>query len=418
MNGERYDCQYEVKENGIEVEIDYDIEEEIPAVNGIRTIGPGTNYKERNLLIIDSKAKMNYLLILARFSGKTSMYGPPDGYERTRFFSSNYFYDKDYISLGNLSEKTEIYKIRIYSKLIGEFVGILSAQFEDSKDEYVIRLNRNEEKIKVDIEKNNIKSLIISDDWIAKTKNSKSNININISEYIEIELDKAVKYSDIYNYVKEIMIYFQLLKPEKFKIDEIKVETNSRYFGFSMPFEKIEIKENYVGCSLNVKLVEYLKNCYEKIPFRNSKNEIRNIPYIVLRTSRGLEDNFLMFYRFIECYYKKQNIKGIKNTFIEYSIKNNYKGFNKIGEEKLEDFSREIISLRNRYAHEGYYIKDNKLYVTYPKIGKKANPKNHRIYNADTDWIYEKTKVLYEIAIDIIFRDMLGYDKYEFKKHF
>lgn len=34
--------------------------------------------------------------------------------------------------------------------------------------------------------------------------------------------------------------------------------------------------------------------------------------------------------------------------------------------------------------------------------------------NIDVKWIYERTKILYSIAIDIIFKNMLGYEKYKF----
>ena len=125
-----------------------------------------------------------------------------------------------------------------------------------------------------------------------------------------------------------------------------------------------------------------------------------------------------MFYRFIECYYKQQSIKDIKRTFIKYSIENNYKNIDKIEEGKLEELVYQIISLRNHYVHEGYYIKDKKLYITFPKIDKKPNPKNYIEEKVDVQWIYEKTKILYEIVIDIIFKNMLNYEEYNFNKHF
>ena len=39
---------------------------------------------------------------------------------------------------------------------------------------------------------------------------------------------------------------------------------------------------------------------------------------------------------------------------------------------------------------------------------------NYTLNNIDVKWIYERTKILYSIAIDIIFKNMLGYEKYEF----
>ena len=165
-------------------------------------------------------------------------------------------------------------------------------------------------------------------------------------------------------------------------------------------------------------MLDFLYKCYTKIPYRDGKSEIRNLPYIILNTSRNLEDNFLMFYRFIECYYKQQPIENIKKTFIEFSIKNNYRNLNKSNEAEIENLVYEIVSLRNHYVHEGYFINNKKLYISFPKIGEMVNTKNHIVENIDWKWIYDRTKILYEIVIDIIFRDMLGYEKYKFYKHF
>ena len=175
-------------------------------------------------------------------------------------------------------------------------------------------------------------------------------------------------------------------------------------------------KASHVDNSVKENLLQFLFKCYTQIPYRNSNNEIRNIPFIILNTSRNIEDNFLMFYRFIECYYKQQPIKDIKSSFIRYSIENNYKYKGK--NLNLENLEREIICLRNHYVHNGYHIPNQKLYISFSKIGEKANPKNYSAENVDFQWIYERTKILYKIVIDIIFRNMLQYDNYEFDKHF
>lgn len=46
------------------------------------------------------------------------------------------------------------------------------------------------------------------------------------------------------------------------------------------------------------------------------------------------------------------------------------------------------------------------------------NPKNYTENNVDVDWIYNKTKILYDIVINIILENMLGYKEYKYKKHF
>ena len=42
---EKYNCLYEVKDNVIEVTVDYNIMDEIPAINGIRSYGSNTEFK-------------------------------------------------------------------------------------------------------------------------------------------------------------------------------------------------------------------------------------------------------------------------------------------------------------------------------------------------------------------------------------
>lgn len=122
-----------------------------------------------------------------------------------------------------------------------------------------------------------------------------------------------------------------------------------------------------------------------------------------------------MFYKFIECYYKKQNIT---TNFISYSIINNYKKSSTMGNEEIENLSQEIICLRNHYVHSGYFLKNDSLKINFKKVGRKSNPKNYTVNKIDVDWIYEKTKILYEIVIDIIFKNMLNFEQYKFEKKF
>lgn len=415
---EKYDCQYEVKKDGIEIVVNYDIDDEIPAINGVRTFGINTEFKKRDILIIDYQTKMNYLLKNAYYCGHSEVLGTPDGGYKTRFFSRFYFWDKNYEKLCDLQNGNNIKKIRIYSNIINELIGYPSLYKEENKNEYIIKLRRDTSKQRVEVNLNNIKSIEISDDWTSEHKRKSNEIDIKLNGYIEIEMDNCINYEDIYNYVQELIIYFQLLKPCKFNINKIVVEIEKLYYGFCLPINEMNYKNSYVEKSVTNDVLGFLLNCYSSIPYRNSKNEIRNIPYIILETSRNLEDNFLMFYRFIECYYKQQPIKDIKTTFIKYSIENNYKKVNQIEENIIENIVYEIISLRNHYVHEGYYIKDKKLYIAFPKVNGKANPKNYIAKNVDVDWIYEKTKILYEIVVDIIFRKMLNYDNYKFNKHF
>lgn len=413
---EKYDCQYEIREDSIEVVAKYDIMDEIPEINGLRAFCSNTEFNKRDILIIDNQAKMNYLLKAAHYCGHTEVLGSPDGGYKTKFATRCYFKYGDYEKLCDISNSKNIKKIRVYSKMINELIGYPSVSKEENENEYIIKLKKDIAKLKIEINKNNIKYIEISDNWKSEFNTKINKIDIDLNGYIEINLNRNIMYEDVLEYVDELIMFFQLLKPCKFSIDKVMVEINKTFFELCIPMDDIKYKTSYIKNSVKEDLLQFLFKCYTKIPYRNSNNEIRNIPFIVLHTSRNIEDNFLMFYRFIECYYKQQPIKDIKSSFIRYSIENNYKDKEKnLNPENLE---REIICLRNHYVHNGYHIPNQKLYISFPKIGKKATPKNYRADNVNFDWIYERTNILYKIVIDIIFKNMLQYDNYEFNKPF
>lgn len=412
----KYKCEYEKKNDSIEVTIEYDIISEIePTKNGIRMYGTNTKFKERDILIIDSSSKTNYLLKDANYYGHNQLFATPDGKTTTKFFSNYYFYHQDYNKLANLPKNPKSKKIRLYSNLINEFIGYPSLSEEIKENEYIIKLLNEPKSQSIEINSNNIKSLKISDDWKCHRSPKTNEIRINLDGYIEIETFRKVNYDEIDMYVYELMIFIQLLKPDKLKINKIEVFIDDTYFGYSFLIEDIKYENLFVESSVSDDILTFISKCYKLIPYRNSTSEIRNIPYIIYDYSRNIEDTFLMLYKTIECYYKKQNIKGITSSFINYSIHNNYDKFKKKTEDEIEDLARQIICLRNRYVHSGYYIKNNSLKITFNDLdGKTSKLKNYTLNNIDVKWIYERTKILYSIAIDIIFKNMLGYEKYKF----
>ncbi len=415
----KYSCEYDIKQNGIEVIVDYEIDDEIESdSNGVKSFGINTKFNERDILIIDYKNKINYLLKEACYNGHSEVSGTPDDSYKTKFFSNYYFKDKNYDKLANLKSNPKIKKIKVYSNIINEFIGHPSLYEESLNDELVIKLKKNTIKQNISIEKNNIKNLVISDDWSHVHSYKNNDIKIKLNGYVEIEVSRRINYYDVYDYIRELMVYIQLLRPDKMIINKISVCIDDVYYEYCLPIKELKYNDSYVEKSTNDNFLIFLPKCYDLIPLRNSKTEVRNIPYIIFNTSRSLEDNFLTFYRFIECYYKKQKIKGIVNNFISYSLENNYKKSKVMTECEKEKLCQEIISLRNHYTHSGYYIKNHSLKIKFKKIGKKANPKNYTENNVDFDWIYKKTKILYDIVIDIIFRNMLEIEDYNFKRHF
>lgn len=401
----KYRCEYSINDDdfNVEVEVEYDIHDEIPYIDGVKCFTINTEYDNRDILIIDYENKKNYLLKNAFYSGGTTILGNPDKNSTTIFQSNVYFSHIDYNKLTELKIKPKISKIKIFSKIINYLIGYPNLHRIDNNEHYSINLSKNKNEIQKLIGKNNIKNIILDDSWKTYFNRKDHNILINFDGYIEIQFFKRVDYDKISSYINELITFMQIYIPNKFLIDKLDVEIDKTYFNFSTYFNKVNYTEKNIDISISTTLIEFLENCYKNIPYRNSGSKFRNIPYIVNSTTKSLEDNFLMFYKFIECYYKKGNnsiIKGLTDHYssLEYLIKN----------EDLEQTALEIVKLRNHYVHSGYYIRNNCL-----KIKKEKT-----ITNIDIQWIFLRTRLLYLVAIDIIFKEMLGFEKYNYKKLF
>lgn len=417
----KYRCEYSITYEDITVEVEYDIHDEIPYIDGVKYFTTSTKYDNRDILIIDYDNKKNYLLKNAFYSGGTTILGNPDKNSTTIFQSNVYFSHIDYKKLTELKIKPKISKIKIYSKIIKNIIGYSNLQRIDNNEHYIINLSKNKNEIQKSIGENNIKNLILGDSWKTSFIHKDNNILIKFDGYIEIQFFKRVDYDKISTYINELITFMQIYIPNKFLIDKLYVEIDKTYFKFSTYFNRINYTEKNIDISISTPLIDFLEICYKNIPYRNSESKFRNIPYIVNSTTKSLEDNFLMFYKFIECYYEKGSnsiIKGLTDHYssIETLIKDEF-----LEQETLEDFldkstlnefldqtALEIVKLRNHYVHSGYYIRNNCLKIIKEKT----------ITNIDIQWIFLRTRLLYLVAIDIIFKEMLGFEKYNYKKLF
>ncbi|MFT4445635.1 hypothetical protein [Parvimonas sp. G1967] len=417
----KYRCEYSINDGDFTVKVEYDIHDEIPYIDGVKYFTTSTKYDNRDILIIDYDNKKNYLLKNAFYSGGTTILGNPDKNSTTIFQSNVYFSHIDFNKLIELKIKPKISKIKIFSKIINYLIGYPNLEEIKTDEIYSINLSKNKKEIIKSINKKNIKNIILGDSWKSSFNRKDHNISINFDGYIEIQFFKRVDYDKISSYINELITFMQIYIPNKFLIEKLYVEIDKTYFKFSTYFNKVNYTEKNIDISISTRLIEFLENCYKNIPYRNSGSKFRNIPYIVNSTTKSLEDNFLMFYKFIECYYQKGSnsiIKGLTDHYssIETLIKDEF-----LGQETLEDFldksklnefleqtALEIVKLRNHYVHSGYYIKNNCLNL---KKGKT-------ITNINIQWIFLRTRLLYLVAIDIIFKEMLGFEKYNYKKLF
>lgn len=403
----RYQCQYEIDKQFITVSIRYDIGEEIETENGVRVYGPSNKIEDRDILIVDHEGKQNILMKHAVYCGHSSVYASLDGGTISKFRASIFFKHDSYSKLASLLETPKASKMKIVSRSFADELSTTCLSSEDTPKHLRILLNKEPQKECKHLGGKNIKTLSICDTW-GGTLNDYE-FSFQITGYLELQFSHRVNYDELYQYVNEVCVFMQLFKKDKFHIENILVSIDGEEYDFSIPHLEVPLNDRHVDRSVNSNLLDFLENCYKCIPYRKGTRDSRNIPYIVLKRSRGIEDNFLMFYRFIECYYKRKNIKGIQSSFISYAINNNYQ--NKDSIEDIDALVREIVSLRNYYVHSGYYLKNSSLRVKY----EEDSSKNYTVNNIDTEWIYKRTEILYRCTIDIIFRNMLGYTDYTYR---
>lgn len=184
----RFNCEYDQNEKGIEVIVDYEISDEIPSVNGVKSFGINTEFDERDILIIDYTNKRNLLLKNAGYRGHTNVWGTPDGGSKTKFYAGCYFTYGDYNKLCELPKTSKVKKIKLYSNLINSFIGCPSLSTIESDEELTIKLKRESQTKQFELNKNYIKNIIIGDSWNNLHKFKEYNIDIKLNGYIEIEL--------------------------------------------------------------------------------------------------------------------------------------------------------------------------------------------------------------------------------------
>ena len=409
----QYYCSFSIEDESIIVEVDYNVEDEIEATNGVKLFGPNTNYRQRDILIDTQNGELYYLLKNANVTGISIS----NNYVKSKFRSFVFFSSKNINELILLKKTPKVSKIIIYSDSLAGSIRKTGVLRKYEKGKFIIELSNAPAFETADINKNNIKSISLVDVNSYKRDIESNSVIIKKDDCIVINLVKRINYTEIYQNVYELFIYLQLYSYNHFVIDKTKVEIDKLYYGFQQKLNYQFKRVPYIDNSVKDDLISFLKKCYLQIPYNSGSIEKRNIANIVINSSRNLEDHFMILYRFIESFYKKQDIKEIKKTFISYSIKNNYNEANSLSDDEIEDKAAQITSLRNYYVHSGYHLKNNSLHIKFQRIGKKANPKNYTKKDIDADYIYDLASILYDISMNIIFKELLVYQNYNYN-HF
>lgn len=406
----RYRCEYEITDEKISVDVEgYDIEAENPS--GIST--SNTYYADRDILIIDSAQKKSYLLKRAwycGFSGRSEILDPAS---ISKFTADVYFEASNGRSLSMLPSVPKVEAIRIYSEAISDYYHHPSVLIKDSEDQLVFTLNKERKEVEAEINKNNIKKIVLGDDWNSTSNNT--SIAVSMNGYFGASFIETVDYTEIYKYVREIMVYMQLYYPGKFKINKMLLRIDGKNYLFVSKFTRpIKYSDRFIEFSVKDGLLDFLKKCYINMPYRDTEGATRNIPYIIINKSRNVEDNFLMLFRFLEVFYKSQNPNYRNRELIQKAISDHYKEKDLSDEIKKKE-AKEIVELRNHYVHRGYYIHESKLPIRFNR--EKPTPKDY-VVEANVLWLRNKIEILYSTVIDVIFTELLGYQEYSFRNIF
>lgn len=404
----RYRCTYSFDDDAVlSVSVEYDVIEEIPSDNGVRFIGSFV-YPNRDILIADSDNKKYYLMKNAFYTGNNNRYAVVDSKSITMFRSPVYFSHRTFDALTKLADKPRCGAVRIFSKDFIRYMGLKSVKPVLAEDKVVITLSKTEEPVDFDISTAKIKGIKYRDDWEEKQDLKHGSISIDITPCVEIEFKRRQNYEDMHKFVFELALYMQLYAKECFKLDKIYVYVDNDWYGLNCSVRKFNYSEkskNHVDDQLS----SFLKKCYLNVDYAfTTKIWLRNISYAVGNRSRNIEDTFLLFYKFIECFYKTRSEKGASNSFISKAIEDHYVN-KKYTEEELKRLSREVVCLRNHYVHSGYFIKNNCLRISQPKDDSSFSPYTA---NVDFEWIFSRTDILNKITLDIIYREILGYEHY------
>lgn len=405
-------CEYVVKDGGIEVSAEYLITDEIEPINGVRIESTTTRYRTREILIVDSKGKINYLLKNAYYWGHSFSGGSPDSVSLTTFRSEEYLSCDDFAFLMNLPKTLKVSKFRVFSRDLIDVIGRKSLQQRINDEKLCIDLTRKAPTETISIGKRNIKRISLSDYWHCNDDYKEKRTTIEFDGCIEVNLIRNIYLEKLKDYVNELTIFLQLFMRNKLEIISVQAVIEGYYVDYNCRFFRLVHKSNWAEKSVNDTLLSFLKKAYSALPYRNNTTEdVRSLRYMVFSRQSNMEDNFLTYFRFVECYYKRTSHYTSNCQLLKDAIADCYRNDSRMDANRINDYSQEIVSLRNHYAHKGYYLPNCSLDIIGPRR-VVVRTERHITY----EWLEERTNVLRRIVIDIVFRKMLGYQiyKYEF----
>ena len=137
------------------------------SIDGVKKLGHGTHFDERDILIVDYYSKRNLMLKDAYYAGNTEVYGTPDDSSKTKFRSKLFFEHSDLDKILHLLPTPKVSKIKVFSKSISDWIGTPSIKQVKTSDSITYELSKVYEGETISLNHNNVKSITLSDDWRA-----------------------------------------------------------------------------------------------------------------------------------------------------------------------------------------------------------------------------------------------------------
>lgn len=389
-----YSCEYEIENEKINIEVDFgyaDRETLTKTVNENRKI----IYPE-TITIVDEKQK---LYIKTFFAFYTRYEITSDFFMRTkkRYYSNSYLKTNILANLPIIQKDSVVSELRVYHEVLDMFYGNKSKDIIRKGNVAIITLDsaKPSEKI-IKIKKFNIKEINLYSGWTSKT--SEREVHINYFNKLILSFKKPIKLEKLFSYERLLNIMFNGFCPRNKPIYKYEILIDGKSYEFVS--KNINYSPDF---SLNFtdviehNIENYIIKFISKFDIKESDFNLINSFYNTKKLFA--EDKFVVYYRFLEL-----SLKATDPDWLENLLKINKPLIKYCGLKFTNKLFLEMVTLRNQYTHEGYFINKHKLSV---KKHLKYNPLGYnKVYNSTI--IVKFSKLIKLLAYKIFYNDLLS----------
>lgn len=392
-----YDGQYEITEDGLEVEINHH------SSFGMDGLSVGNEINYHTIKIEDRRNKAFYYSTSFLYAGVTWSLTQYEKY-RTNF----YFFTEDIEAANEFDSVNNISVIKTYNPILGQILTnpALQIKYSEGKTEYIV--NTTPDVYSLELHHNNIVKIDFSADYSCTCTDYNHNVTINSEHYARIILEHPIDTDDIISYVNEfdVIIGAYTLKPVRSYETYITAVNGHSYKVVHKLLAKKGIYKKTIWNPVKEKFYDFVEKMYRSINYREMENRNKVI-LLDFKKPASLEDEYTYYFRFIDLYMgQKLKTEGENcsnydriSTFVDAHLSYFGNGLY----DDVDKLKNELNSLRNHFVHEGYYFPNNQFEVT---------SKKKFLYMKDMDykWLYEIVKVFKLCSYITLYREVLGVD--------